>query len=115
MAAWLTTSYAPGYGWSSYGTMYSTEWCAAAIRWAGFREYIYGTSINKLIEQGWGQMRISSQTIFEQSYDLPTQTRLIAKVLTNETDPYFAWQFNPKHECPAGCKRPGPGESCTKT
>ncbi|CAK5263307.1 unnamed protein product [Mycena citricolor] len=38
--------------------------CAAAIRWSGFREYIYGTSIETLIRQGWGQIRISSAEIF---------------------------------------------------
>jgi len=26
--------------------------CASAIRWAGFKEYIYGTSINTLVQRG---------------------------------------------------------------
>lgn len=26
--------------------------CASAIRWAGFKEYIYGTSIDTLVERG---------------------------------------------------------------
>lgn len=79
--------------------------CASAIRWAGFREYIYGTSIETLVEQGWGQIRVSSLDIFRQSFDLPGQSRLIGGVLTNETDPYFLWQYNPDYPCPAGCSR----------
>lgn len=57
------------------------------IRWAGFREYIYGSSIDTLLEKGW------------------SQSRLIAEVLTNETDPYFLWQYDPDYPCPAGCER----------
>lgn len=81
--------------------------CASAIRWSGFREYIYGTSIDALIEQGWGQIRIPSISVFEQSFDLPTQARLIGELLTNETDPLFFWQFNPDFPCPQGCARVG--------
>lgn len=79
--------------------------CASAIRWAGFREYIYGTSIDKLIEKGWGQIRIGSREIFQQSYDLANAGRLIGEVLTNETDSYFAWQYDPEAACPSGCGR----------
>ena len=85
--------------------------CASAIRWAGFREYVYGTSIDKLIEGGWGQIRISSMEVVAQSFDLPHPTRLIAGVLTNETDPFFAWQFDPAMKCPLGCKRDEGGQS----
>lgn len=84
--------------------------CASAIRWTGFREYIYGTSIDTLIRAGWGQIRVASIDIFRQSADLPSQTRLMGEVLTNETDPYFLWQYDPEYPCPAGCSRGG--ESC---
>ncbi|KAF1965211.1 hypothetical protein BU23DRAFT_593756 [Bimuria novae-zelandiae CBS 107.79] len=70
--------------------------CASAIRWAGFKEYIYGTSMDTLIEKGWGQIRISSM--------------LVGEVLTNETDPYFLWQYDPDYACPEGCARKQ--ESC---
>ena len=79
--------------------------CASAIRWAGFREYVYGTSIDGLVGMGWPQIRISSADVFAQSADLPTTTGLLADVLADETDPYFAWQFDPEHPCPAGCER----------
>ncbi|PGH26676.1 hypothetical protein AJ80_01622 [Polytolypa hystricis UAMH7299] len=97
-----------------YTNAESCPMCAAAIRWAGFKEYVYGTSIATLIEQGWGQIRISSQEVFQQSYDLPNPSRLIAEVIANETDPYFLWQYNPAYPCPAGCERPGPGETCKR-
>ncbi|KAK0637028.1 cytidine deaminase-like protein [Bombardia bombarda] len=96
---------------SLYTNAESCPMCASAIRWAGFREYIYGTTIRTLIEKGWGQIRISSLELIAQSFDLPNPTRVLGEILTNETDPYFAWQFDPKHECPKGCKRAASG-SC---
>ena len=81
--------------------------CASAIRWSGFREYIYGTSIATLIERGWAQIRIPSIDVFERSFDLPNPSRLLAGVLTNETNPLFSWQFDPGAPCPAGCARVG--------
>jgi tRNA(Arg) A34 adenosine deaminase TadA len=92
---------------SIYTNAESCPMCASAIRWAGFREYIYGTSIDTLIEKGWGQIHISSMEVFQQSFDLPHLTRLLAEVLTNETDPYFLWQFDPSQPCPTGCVRTG--------
>ncbi|KAK6429157.1 hypothetical protein LTR95_014697 [Oleoguttula sp. CCFEE 5521] len=90
---------------SLYTNAESCPMCASAIRWAGFKEYIYGTSIDTLIEKGWGQIRIASADVFAASYDLTAATRLIGEVLTNETDPYFAWQYDPEHACPVGCER----------
>jgi tRNA(Arg) A34 adenosine deaminase TadA len=97
---------------SIYTNAESCPMCAAAIRWSGFREYIYGTSIKTLIKNGWGQIRVPSLEIFEKSFDMPTQARLIGNVLANETDPYFTWQFDPVASCPGGCKRGGPSKSC---
>lgn len=88
--------------------------CASAIRWSGFKEYIYGTSIDTLIAQGWGQIRIPSIEVFAQSFDLSYPSRLMGEVLTNETDPYFSWQFNPEYPCPSGCSRGAGGSgSCS--
>jgi hypothetical protein len=86
--------------------------CASAIRWAGFREYVYGTSIDTLIQKGWGQIRMPSIQIFEASFDLPTQSRLMGNILINETDPYFLWQYDPTYPCPHGCSRTSDGTSC---
>ncbi|OTA88072.1 hypothetical protein M434DRAFT_34979 [Hypoxylon sp. CO27-5] len=88
-----------------YTNAESCPMCASAIRWAGFREYVYGTSIDSLIAKGWSQIRISSMEVFRQSFDLPNPSRLIAGVLTNETDPYFFWQNDPEYPCPKGCSR----------
>lgn len=92
---------------SLYTNAESCPMCASAIRWAGFKEYIYGTSILTLIERGWGQIRVASIDIFEHSFDLSSPTRLIGEVLTNETDPYFLWQYDPDYPCPEGCERSG--------
>ncbi|KAF8198203.1 guanine deaminase [Mycena galopus ATCC 62051] len=97
---------------SLYTNAESCPMCASAIRWAGFREYIYGTSIETLVELGWAQIRIPSLEVFRQSFDLPDPARLIGGVLTNETDPYFIWQFNPEAPCPAGCARSGSSSIC---
>jgi len=88
-----------------YTNAESCSMCTSAIRWAGFREYAYGSNIDTLIRRGWGQIRIPSIDIFAQSFDLPNPTRLIGEVLTNETDPYFSWQFDPEYKCPKGCGR----------
>ncbi|KAJ7876564.1 cytidine deaminase-like protein, partial [Mycena leptocephala] len=98
---------------SLYTNAESCSMCASAIRWAGFREYIYGTSIETLVQQGWGQIRIPSLEVFKRSFELPDPARLIGEVLTNETDPYLVWQFNPNYPCPVGCARSGNSTSCT--
>lgn len=90
---------------SLYTNAESCPMCASAIRWANFEEYIYGTSIEWLIEQGWRQIRIPSMEVFRQSVDVGPATTLIGEVLTNETDPYFSWQYNPWYRCPPGCVR----------
>ncbi|KAJ7472152.1 guanine deaminase [Mycena latifolia] len=99
---------------SLYTNAESCPMCASAVRWAGFREYIYGTSIETLVQQGWGQIRISSLEVFKQSFELPDPARLIGEVLANETDPYLLWQFNPDYLYPAGCSRSASG-SCAAT
>ncbi|KAK0620514.1 cytidine deaminase-like protein [Immersiella caudata] len=88
-----------------YTNAESCPMCASAIRWAGFKEYVYGTSIDTLIKKGWGQIRISSLDIVAQSFDLGKPTRLIGEVLTEETDGFFNWQFDPEQGCPEGCGR----------
>jgi len=79
--------------------------CATAIRYAGFRECIYATSIEKLTAHGWPQMNIHSHTVFEESFRLPTKTELLGEFLTNETDPLLTWQFDRSQPCPRGCRR----------
>lgn len=79
--------------------------CASAIRWSGFKECVYATSIETLVENGWSQFSISSERVFEESERLPGKTSLIGDVLANETDGLFEWQFYEDGECPNGCER----------
>ncbi|TDZ68423.1 Satratoxin biosynthesis SC1 cluster protein 4 [Colletotrichum trifolii] len=88
-----------------YTNAESCPMCASAVRWAGFREYVYGTSIARLVELGWGQIRIPSREVFERSAALRLQTRLVGPVLAEETDGLFGWQFDPGAPCPRGCVR----------
>lgn len=88
-----------------YTNAESCPMCASAIRWAGFREYVYGTSIDTLMEKGWRQIRIASAEVVAQSHDLGKPVRMLGGVLTAETDPYLAWQFDPAAGCPGGCVR----------
>src|SRR5947207_2772045 len=74
--------------------------CASAIRWAGLKECIYGTTIDTLGARGWNQIQVYSHEIFQRSTHLPGRPRLIGPVLANETDAYFSWQFEPSHHCP---------------
>ncbi|KAE8156931.1 cytidine deaminase-like protein [Aspergillus tamarii] len=95
-----------------YTNAESCPMCASAIRWAGFKEYVYGTSIDTLVRKGWSQIHISSLEVFQASLDLMSRTVLIGDVLANETDPYFLWQFDPTYPCPDGCLHSGNGTRC---
>ncbi|KAL3448082.1 cytidine deaminase-like protein [Aspergillus insuetus] len=94
---------------SLYTNAESCPMCASAVRWNGFKEYIYGTSIARLVEYGFAQITISSEEIFAQAEGLPADTALIGGVLAEETDRLFAWQFQ-DGECPVGCSRADDGE-----
>ncbi|KAJ0385875.1 hypothetical protein COL922a_005464 [Colletotrichum nupharicola] len=92
-----------------YTNAESCPMCASAIRWAGFKEYVYGTSIDALVDMGWGQITVSSKEIFNQSSSLSSETGFLGGVLTNETDGFFSWQFRPNATCPQGCSRAASG------
>ncbi|KAI8185601.1 hypothetical protein K4K49_000361 [Colletotrichum sp. SAR 10_70] len=92
-----------------YTNAESCPMCASAIRWAGFTEYVYGTSIDALVDMGWGQITVSSKEIFNQSSSLSSETGFLGGVLTNETDGFFSWQFRPNATCPQGCSRAASG------
>ncbi|KAI8241651.1 Satratoxin biosynthesis SC1 cluster protein 4 [Colletotrichum sp. SAR 10_99] len=92
-----------------YTNAESCPMCASAIRWAGFKEYVYGTSIDALVDMGWGQITVASKEIFNQSSSLSSETGFLGGVLTNETDGFFSWQFRPNATCPQGCSRAASG------
>lgn len=78
--------------------------CAGAIAWAGLREVVYGTSIQRLIELGWPQIEIGSREVVEKAWRLRDKTEVVEGVLEHEMDRWFAWQFR-DGECPKGCMR----------
>ncbi|KAJ6620282.1 cytidine deaminase-like protein [Mycena sp. CBHHK59/15] len=101
-----TEIYAAWADLSIYTNAESCPMCASAIRWAGFKEYIYGTTIQHNYNVGWGVMTLSSYDIFQQSRQLPgVQTLMLGQILTNETDPLFSWQYNETYPCPGNCTR----------
>lgn len=65
-----------------------------------------------MTENGWGQIQITAEEVFGESVDLPSTTKLFKKVLKNETDPYFLWQYDEAYPCPSGCERTASGSSC---
>jgi len=88
---------------SLYTTAEPCVMCAGAISWAGFREYIYATSIERLVELGWAQITIPSADVVGHG-PAAGKTRIVSGVLEAETDRLFAWQFR-GGKCPAGCER----------
>jgi len=98
---------------SLYTTAEACPMCASAIRWAGFKEYIYATSSETLIEAGWPQMSITSRELFERSGMIEPSTAIFTGVLHSETNALFDWQFDSRAPCPAGCSRSGAGDSCS--
>lgn len=78
--------------------------CATAIRWAGFKETVYGTSIPTLTKLGWKQSDIRTKEVFDRTDVYGEKTMLMGPVLEDETNPFFAWQFK-GGACPTGCAR----------
>lgn len=78
--------------------------CAGAIAWAGLREVVYGTSIQRLIELGWPQIDIGSREVLEKAWRLGGKTEVVEGVLGEEMDRWFGWQFR-GGVCPEGCMR----------
>jgi tRNA(Arg) A34 adenosine deaminase TadA len=92
--------------------------CASAIRWAGFKEYIYGTTIDHLVKSGWGQILISSEDVVAASWPMGTGVKVMGCVGTEFTDGLFEWQFQGDVRCPSGCARTnstGGTTTCSKT
>lgn len=90
---------------SLYTTAESCPMCASAIRWAGFKEYIYGTSIDQLIEYGIGQIDVSSRYIMQQARKVSgPDPYILGPIFTEKTNPYFRW-INSDVQCPNGCHR----------
>ena len=79
--------------------------CAAAIRQSGFKEYIYGTSIDHLFRNGWPQILIASHEVVAQSWPLGTGVKVLGSVGTDFTNPLFDWQYRSNVSCPKGCDR----------
>ena len=98
---------------SLYTTAEACPMCASAIRWAGFKEYVYATSSETLIEAVWPQMSINSRELFQRSGMVEPSTAILADVLRSETDGLFDWQFDSRAKCPAGCSRDGAGDACS--
>lgn len=97
---------------SLYTTAEACPMCATAIRWAGFKEYIYATSSETLLEAGWPQMSINSRELFQRSGMVEPSTAILPDVLHSETDALFDWQFDSRAPCPVGCSRKAAGELC---
>ena len=105
----------------SHLTIYTTgepcPMCASAIRWAGFRECVYATSIEALKGMGWGQIDIESREVFGRSGGVGGKgevTALLGGVETEVTDRLFGWQFRGDAECPPGCQRDREETDCRK-
>ncbi|SPO28687.1 related to TAD2 - subunit of tRNA-specific adenosine-34 deaminase [Ustilago trichophora] len=89
--------------------------CLSAIRWAGFKEVVYGTSVRTIAENGRNQIYIPSNLVLEKSYSFGHATLMLGNVLTEETDPFFQHQFNESAPCPLGCRRTRVGNARVKT
>ena len=103
--------------------------CMSAIRWAGFKEVVYATSIRKIAESeysssasvetldtdllssvGRNQIYIPSSHVLEKSYSLGHQTLMLGNVLTNESDILFGHQFNESAPCRESAVDPSRGK-----
>lgn len=110
---WKLTPSELSQAWSQF-TLYTTAepcpMCASAIRWAGFRECVYGTSAAMMRKLNWPVIEIPSKEVFERTRLLGKKTALLTAG-ANFTDPYLSWQYR-NGECPAGCSGDGGAGSC---
>jgi tRNA(Arg) A34 adenosine deaminase TadA len=99
---------------SLYTTAEPCPMCFSASRFQRVGEVIYSTSIDFLVESGFGQIGVSPSKIQKASNscrlgagipDTSLQTRVIENVLPEVTEPLFAWINDPTAPCPAGCSR----------
>ena len=80
--------------------------CDSAIRWSGFKEYIYGTSIDYLTKTGWPQILIPSHEVVARSWSFATGVSVLGNVgAEGVTNGLFEWQFMDEGGCPHGCER----------
>jgi len=84
--------------------------CTSAIRWAGFKEYICATSIDHLVQLGWGQILIANHEVIERSWLISNGIKFLGSIGTEFTDPFFEWQFQNGGACPKGCTRGEEGD-----
>ncbi|KAK4197643.1 hypothetical protein QBC40DRAFT_350830 [Triangularia verruculosa] len=91
-----------------YTNAESCPMCAAAVRWAGFREYVYGVSIRELIELGWEQLDIGSEEVIGSGVGMRDEDPevVLGEVRRDESRVLFGWQFG-EGACPKGCGRWG--------
>lgn len=96
-----------------YTNAESCPMCAAAVRWAGFREYVYGVSIKELIELGWGQLDIGSEEVIGSGVGMRDKDPevVLGGVGREQSKLLFGWQFV-RGECPGGCERGRVEEGC---
>ena len=95
---------------SLYTTAEPCSMCSSAIRWAGLKEIIFGTSIVDLNDFGWPQLSLFSSNVQAASsncnfVNTKGQTRIISGVLKSETDSLLSWQYRSNSECPKDCSR----------
>ncbi|KAK0352687.1 hypothetical protein LTR94_019792 [Friedmanniomyces endolithicus] len=64
---------------------------------------------------GWSQIDFTSHELFRHASGLKTTTKLIGGVLSDETDGFFAWQFDELAQCPLGCERDAGLRMCTQS
>ncbi|KAK4660718.1 hypothetical protein QC762_0021850 [Podospora pseudocomata] len=98
---------------SLYTNAESCPMCAAAVRWAGFREYVYGVSIKELIELGWGQLDIGSEEVIGSGVGMRDKDPevVLGGVGSEESKVLFGWQFA-GGDCPSGCERGERSDGC---
>ncbi|WVQ78651.1 hypothetical protein IAT38_000738 [Cryptococcus sp. DSM 104549] len=80
--------------------------CSSTLRFAQFKEVIYGSSVKEVHQVGGRpQIAISSYEIVEKSFGLGGSTTWIPGVLSEEALATFGHQHNQSAPCPAGCER----------
>ncbi|KAI5477288.1 transcriptional activator protein DAL81 [Pseudohyphozyma bogoriensis] len=87
---------------SLYSTHEPCTMCMSTIRFGGFKEMIFGSSVKQVHLEGRSQIAMSSHQILEKSYAVGMhQTTIIPGILEDEVLPHFRHQHSQSSLCPA--------------
>ncbi|KAK9694874.1 hypothetical protein K7432_013251 [Basidiobolus ranarum] len=99
-------------------TLYTTgepcPMCSAAILWSHIGRLVISTPMEVFAKSGFEHIPLRYTQVAEHANTEHSANLVVVEgVLSEITDPWFSWQFDPKGKCPHGCHKEG--SKCIET